>query len=96
MMYAELIDLEDLAHRLRGLGIQIPAGADEVLISRELDAWLEEASAEALETATVLFTELDQQTGFVLPEVAVMVRRSRAWLARKSIDLINEKRKVAL
>jgi hypothetical protein len=78
MMFADLIDLEDFADRLRELGLALPVGADETLVARELEGWLEEASQSGLAAIEQMIAELEQQSrGLMLPSVEAMVHHAR-------------------
>jgi len=78
MMFADLIDLEDFADRLRELGLALPVGADETLVARELDDWLGDASQTALLAVEQMIVELEQQSrGLMLPSVEALVQSAR-------------------
>lgn len=78
MMFADLIDLEDFADRLRELGLALPVGADEALVAQELDSWLGEASRTGLAAVEQMIVELEQQSrGLMLPSVEVLVNNAR-------------------
>lgn len=79
MMFADLIDLDDFSDRLRGLGLEIPAGADAELIERELINWIDEAPQSGRETIAKMLSDLEQESqGLMLPSVAAIVNSARA------------------
>lgn len=78
MMFADLIDLEDFANRLRELGLALPVGADEALITQELNQWLAEASTSGLAAIERMIEELEQQSlGLMLPGVEALVQHTK-------------------
>ncbi|MBS97689.1 MAG: hypothetical protein CMI01_03305 [Oceanospirillaceae bacterium] len=79
MMFADLIDLEDFANRLRELGLALPVGADAALIENELQDWLEGAPQDGLAAVKQMVSELERESrGLMLPSVAAMVENVRA------------------
>ncbi len=82
MMYADLIDLDDFAERLRGLGITVPSGADQQQVALTLENWLDKASYGEKRSADRLLGELEQVKGLMLPSVSALVHCGRACIAR--------------
>jgi hypothetical protein len=82
MMFVDLIDLDDFAERLRGLGITVPSGADQQMVALTLENWLDKASYGEKRSADRLLGELEQIKGLMLPSVSALVHCGRACIAR--------------
>ncbi|TCK02630.1 hypothetical protein [Marinobacterium mangrovicola] len=79
MMFADLIDLEDFASRLRELGIPVPAGADEAKVEGELETWIKEGSDEQRSALGGMLSELEKEfEGLMLPSVEEIVKNAQS------------------
>ncbi len=68
MMFADLVDFEDLAGQLKGLGVEISSTAEPAAINAAVADWLDSASAEQLDQAQRQLREFQAASeGLILP-----------------------------
>ena len=79
MMFADLIDLEDFASRLRELGVPVRAGADEAEVEGELEKWIRDGSDEQRSALGGMLSALEKEfEGLMLPSVEGIVKNAQS------------------
>lgn len=87
MMFADLVDLQDLSDKLKELGVVVPQGATQQKITELLKVWLNSASQEEMAQFETLVTELrSADDGLVLPAVLEVLQDAWVFTGHRSDD----------
>lgn len=74
MMFADLVDLEDLAGQLKTLGVDVAVDAEPAVISAATTRWLSTASPEQIAQARAHLHEFEAASeGLILPAAKALL-----------------------